>query len=241
MTISDFHGFKQLNFTFNGRNAVLVEPNCEKNGKWLLKTEYFGAFPELEIAMLSRGYSLAYLKNRSRWGTDDDQDAKRDFADYLHSEYGLAEKCICIGMSCGGFHAVNFASRYPEYVSFLYLDAPLLSMRGWTVGAGKIHQAVWQPEQLAAYGFSTACDIITYNDNPINRLKTLTDNNLPVALVYGAKDLTVDPDLNARTLEEYYKLTGTPIKVWEKPDADHHPHVDIDVNPVIEYIEANAL
>ncbi len=30
MTITDFHGFKQLNVTFNGREAILVEPNCEK-------------------------------------------------------------------------------------------------------------------------------------------------------------------------------------------------------------------
>ncbi len=236
----DFYGYKRTDFIFQGREAIFVEPSCEKNGKWMLKTEYFGAFPELEIAMLSRGYCLAYLKNRSRWGTDDDQLAKRDFAEYLHTEYGLSRRCICVGMSCGGFHAVNFASRYPAYVSLLYLDAPLLHMQGWTPGATEPPK-VWSKEQMVAYGFKSESEITAFSDNPINRLKVLTDNRLPVALVYGEADTCVDPDRNARTLLSYYKLNDTPIKAWAKPGCDHHPHVAVNLDELIEFIEKEAI
>ena len=205
----------------------------------MLKTEYFGAFPKLEIDMLGEGYHLAYLKNRSRWGTDDDQKAKRDFAEYLTANYGLARKCICVGMSCGGFHAVCFASRYPDYVSLLYLDAPLLSFYGWTEGFEGYEK--WQNEQITAYGFRSKAEIYVHNDQPIHRLKTLTENRLPVALVYGGADKVVDPKSNSEVVADFYRLENAPIKVWYKPDCDHHPHGLDDSTEIIEYIKNSAL
>ena len=94
---------------------------------------------------------------------------------------------------------------------------------------------------MIAYGFKTEAEIRVYNDQPIHRLKTLTDNNIPVALVYGGVDKIVDPKENAQTLEEYYNLKGAPIKVWCKPDCDHHPHGLEDNAELIEYIEKTAL
>ena len=62
---SEWNGFRRLDFVLDGRNAVLVLPDTTvPDNKWLLKTEYFGAFPEFEILMLKRGYGLAYVKKR---------------------------------------------------------------------------------------------------------------------------------------------------------------------------------
>ena len=239
-TKSEWNGFERIDFIFEGREALLIFPKEEnKTDKWMLKTEYFGAFPTFEIEMLKRGYHLAYLKNRSRWGTDDDQEVKRNLADFFVSEFGLRRKCVCVGMSCGGLHAVCYASRYPSYVSLLYLDAPLLSFCGWS--HENANNSQWSKEQMIAYGFKTEAEIRVYNDQPIHRLKTLTDNNIPVALVYGGADKIVDPKENAQTLEEYYNLKGAPIKVWCKPDCDHHPHGLEDNAELIEYIEKTAL
>lgn len=232
----DFCGFERIDFTFQGREAILVLPNKENEKKeWMLKTEYFGAFPKFEADMLARGYYLAYLKNNNRWGTDEDQRAKRDFAEFLHKKYGLNRKCVCVGMSCGGFHAVNFASRYPSYVSLLYLDAPLLSFYGWSEEFG--NKKSWIEEQKKAYGFTTEAEVYVYSDLPIHRLHTLTENNIPVALVYGGSDTVVDPHTNAEILKEYYELQGAPIKSWCKPECDHHPHGFEDNTELIEYIE----
>ena len=239
-TRSEWNGFERIDFVFKGREALLIFPKDDvKTDKWMLKTEYFGAFPSLEIDMLKKGYHLAYLKNRTRWGTDDDQELKRDLADFFVKEFGLRRRCVCIGMSCGGLHAVCFASRYPSYVSLLYLDAPLISFTGWS--AENRDNEVWFREQTAAYGFKTKAEIRVYNDQPIHRLKTLTDNNLPVVLVYGDADKIVDPKENAELIKEYYELKGAPIGVWRKEGCDHHPHGPVDNQEVIDFIEKNEL
>ena len=72
-----WNGFRRLNFRFENRVAVLIFPAQSRPGKpWLLKTEYFGAFPDLEIAMLERGFHVAFVKNTNRWGLREDVDCK---------------------------------------------------------------------------------------------------------------------------------------------------------------------
>ena len=238
MQTSEYHGFKRLDFEFQGREAVLVFPNEEnKTNKWMIKTEYFDAFPELEVALLGRGYHLAYLKNNNRWGTDDDATAKRDLAEYLASEYGLSRRAVCIGMSCGGWEAVAFAALYPSYVSLLYLDAPLLSFYGLC----EPYQTQWIEEHRRARGYVLPGLRFTDTTLPIYRLKTLTDNRLPVALVYGGADKVVEPKLNAEALRDFYEAEGAPIKVWCKPECDHHPHVAVNLEEVMNYIATNEL
>ena len=56
MQETTWNGFRRIDFVFEGMEAILVfpkEPNANKN--WLLKTEYFDAFPAFEIEMLQRG------------------------------------------------------------------------------------------------------------------------------------------------------------------------------------------
>ena len=238
MNHPDYHGYRRFDFTFADRDAVIVFPSEEKkNGKWMLKTEYFDAFPELELAMLDRGYHLVYLKNIHRWGGDEDQEAKRDLCEYLHREYGLSRRCVCIGMSCGGWHAVSFASRYPAYVSLLYLDAPLLSF----FGLCEPYLTDWIEEHKRAKGYTVAGERFVDNDQPLHRLKVLTDNRLPVALVWGGADQVVKPQWNAEVVLDYYQKQNAPIKTWYKPECDHHPHVAVNLEEVMDYIEANEL
>ena len=55
-TETDFYGFKQIEFQFDNKKAVLVFPNePREDKKWFFKTEYFGAFPDFQIEMLKRG------------------------------------------------------------------------------------------------------------------------------------------------------------------------------------------
>jgi hypothetical protein len=41
----------------------------------------------------------------------------------------------------------------------------------------------------------------------------------------------------AEAVKDYYELQGASIKVWYKPDCDHHPHGLEDPTPLIEFIE----
>ena len=234
-----WNGFRRLDFKFEGRDAILVFPdNANKTDRWALKTEYFNAFPATEIELVRRGYHLAYLKNLNRWGTDPDHHCKRRFADWLGENYGLRKRFVSVGMSCGGIHAVNFASRYPEYCSCLYLDAPVMNLLSTPVGVGKrnpnIPSAWHEVEQ--AYGF-TLSDIISYREHPIDRMNILTDNHIPVALICGDADDVVPFEENGMLLKQHYERMGAPLFFRLKPGCGHHPHGLEDPTPLCDFIE----
>lgn len=241
-TYSDFCGYRQLNFKFENRDAVVVLPSSEPSGKWMMKMEYFGAFPELECELISRGWHLCYIKNRDRWGTDDDSDLKVRFANFLSKEFGLEKRFCCIGMSCGGICSVNFAARHPDYVSFLYLDAPVMNLYSCPMGFGEgeaLGDGGWQ-ELVDAYGFDVPTFMV-YRQHPIDKVDILADNGLPAALVYGDSDTCVPYKENGVVLEKCYRERGIPLIVEGKKGCGHHPHGPSDVPAMADFIEKNAL
>ena len=239
--MADFCGFRQEEFTFAGRKAILVFPKEEnKTTKWLLKTEYFGAFPNAEVAFLEKGYHLAYLENRNRWGLDEDQHDKAEFAKYLRSAYGLSETCVPVGMSCGGLHGVDLAALHPEMVSVLYLDAPVINLLSCAgcLGKSMIGETVKQ-EMLDALGL-TMTEMIAYRKHPLDRIPRLIEKQIPVVLVYGDADAIVPYDENGAYLEAAYKAAGVSLLVIGKPGCDHHPHGLEDPTPIVEFVEKYA-
>ena len=242
-TYSEWFGYRRADFRFEERDALIVFPKGEKNGRWMVKMEYFGAFPNLELELLSRGWCLAYLRNINRWGTDPDSDAKDRFAAFVSEEFGLDGKFTCVGMSCGGICSVNFACRYPERVSFLYLDAPVMNLLSCPMGFGQgdrlgDNDSGWR-EIVDAYGF-TLPDLLTWREHPIDKVPRLVSEKIPAALIYGDADPVVPYSENGIVMERAYRETGLPLFVVGKPGCGHHPHGLEDPKPLADFIEANA-
>lgn len=231
-----WNGFKRIDFEFEGRAAILVFPQVpDKNKRWMIKTEYFDAFPNLEIELIKKGWHLAYIKNITRWCLDEDLDLKKRFADYLTNEFGLHKKCVPIGMSCGGLIASKFAARHPEYVQALYLDAPVMNFLSCPAGIGKAGNGMMQ-EFIDATGMNLI-DLINYRENPVDKMNILIQNNIPVIMVYGDSDNVVPYDENGQILEEYYRKNTGNIIVFGKENCGHHPHGLVDNTPIIDFIE----
>ena len=232
--------FRQIEFEFEGRYATLIfPPEGTANTRWMMKTEYFGAFPAVEINLLHRGYHLAYLKNINRIGTDIDTDAKARFAKHLHETYGLAEKCVPVGMSCGGLQAVNFAAKYPDLVSVLYLDAPVMNFLSWPFGMGDCfvdRGEAQQKEVLDALGM-TKSELICFRGHPIDKIPALIREKIPVVMVYGDSDNVVPYPENGAVLEKAYRQAGLPLSVHGKQGCGHHPHGLANPAPIIDFIE----
>ena len=71
-----WNGFDLKRENFNGRELIIVFPEKgTENGRWALKTEYFNAFPAVEIELVKKGYHLVHLKNITRWCKQEDTDA----------------------------------------------------------------------------------------------------------------------------------------------------------------------
>lgn len=233
---SDFYGFVKIEFEFEGKKALLVYPNNpRKDKKWCFKTEYFGAFPEVQIELLNRGYHIAHIQNETRWCLETDTERQANYAKFLHTEFGLYPKFATIGMSCGGMQSVYLAAKHPNLVSAIYIDAPvinLLSCPG-AVGKGNINSF----EEFEKATGMTMSDLINYRKHPFDYIPKLVENKIPVFLVAGDSDTVVPYDENGKYLEDAYKANGLDISVVIKKGCDHHPHSLEDNTPIYEFIE----
>ena len=235
--------YRMERFEFEGREAIIVYPEkCDRNRRWALKTEYFGAFQDLEEKLVENGFHLLFLKNRNRWGADDDLDAKKRFAVMLQEQYGLSGKCVMIGMSCGGLHAIKQAAKYPEMASLLYLDAPVVNLLSCPFGLGTYHtdlapsaqQEVFDALQLDMSG------IIAYREHPLDKLPMLIAQRIPAILVYGEEDTVVPFEENGAFVRDAYLTTDIPFLMQSKPNTNHHPHGPADMEQVLEFIRIHS-
>lgn len=220
-----FNGFECEIFDFEDTVGYIVFPKTAPNGKMAFKTEYWNAFPELEIELLKRGYHLVHVKNHTRLANRDDCDRKSRFIEYVSKTYDLDCRCILVGMSCGGAQAVNFASYYPRYVACLFIDAPVLNFLDWP---GRYNDAkcegIWEAEFKAAYPGVKRCDIFKLAENPINNVHRLIEEKFQVIMLYGTEDMTVNYYSNGRLLEEAYSENMDLLTIIPRKAQGHHPH-----------------
>ena len=232
--------FKGYKFEFEGRPAEVAFPEkMTDNMAWTLKTEYSYAFPAVELKLLENGVGRAFIKNAHRWGGAEDLALKARFADFLHSEFGFSKKCIPVGYSCGGIFAVKFASYYPEYVSCIHIDAPVINFLSCPVHLGHDNFNSNPEEIMNALGLTLA-QLGAYRDAPIDHLGNLIKNRIPCSLVYGDADPVVLWEENAALVIEAYKDSGVPFRSESVPGRVHHPHEPIDFDGTVGFILANC-
>ena len=238
---SFWNGYERLDFVFEGRKCILVLPkNPDPQRRWIYKTEYFTAFPTFELEMLSRGWYLAHMENITRWHVPEDTDARPRFCKFLKKEFGLHEKCFPVGMSCGGMQAIYFASRYPQYVAAMYLDAPVVNLLSCPCGVGISHN---DPTHLRLYAEfvektgKTVSDLINYRDHPYDHISNMIDHRIPVFLVCGDADITVPYPENGACLTQAYRESDVPFMEILKPGCRHHPHGLEDPSPIAAFAE----
>ncbi len=236
-----WHGFSTQIGELFGREYVVVSPKKgTENGKWALKTEYFGAFPALEIALLERGFHVAHIKTKTRWCLDEDTEAQAEFVDFVHREYGLSETCVPVGMSCGGMQGIYLAGKHPEKVSCMYLDAPVVNFLSCPFGLGKSHLVDRITEEFVQARGLSLRDMLSFRQHPQDYIPALLKHKIPIALVSGDSDSLVPFEENGKLLKDAYEKAACPIEVHIKPGADHHPHGLSDPAPLVWFIEKYA-
>ena len=169
---SDWNGYEKLDFQVAGRAALLVKPKTAAPGNpWIWRTEFFGHEPQGDLALLGRGWHVAYIKVSDMYGAPPAIELMNQFHDYLTKTYGLNPRAVLEGFSRGGLYAVNFAATHPDKTAALYLDAPVLDIRSWPGGKGaaKGDAHCWQ-QALELYGLTeeTAKD---FKGSPLDRLE----------------------------------------------------------------------
>lgn len=222
MAEKKWNGFYRKDFMFEGKEATVIYPK-KKTNNWALKTEYFDAFPELEIELVKKGYHLLFIKNSNRWGCQNDLDVKKRFLDYLIEELKLEAKGVLIGMSCGGLFGIKFAGIYPERVSVLYLDAPVVNILSM-LGMGKRKPNETLSKEIYEALSMNPSEIISYREHPLDYLGAIVKEQIPACLVCGDCDRIVDYEENGKLVVDAFSNSTSPFLHIIKQGGDHHPH-----------------
>ena len=233
-----WNGFEIKREKFMDRDLIVVIPE-KPCGGWVIKTEYFESFPDIQLRLVKEGYYLVHLKNITRWHVWEDTDARAELAKYMAEKYGVRQKCVVIGMSCGGMQGIYFGAKYPEYVSCMYLDAPVVNFLSCPAAFGKAthdHMPVEFAEFINHKGI-TKSELLSYRDHPLDHLPALAKNNIPIILVNGGADDVVVYEENGKLIEEAYKKNGSIIESYVVDGRGHHPHTLYDDDKIIDFIK----
>jgi len=236
-----WNGFRRRDFKVNGRNCLLVAPKEEAPGRpWIWRTEFFGHEPQADLALLKKGFHLAYMDVQNLYGGPEAMEHMDAFYDYLTRESVLAERVVLEGFSRGGLFAFNWAARHPYSVSCMYLDAPVCDFKSWPGGKGRGQGSVadWAC-CLKVYGLTEA-EALAYEGNPIDNLKPLAEANIPLLHVCGETDGVVPLEENTGVVQERYKALGGEIQVIAKPFCGHHPHSLQNPGRIVNFILRNT-
>jgi len=234
--LSEWSGYQRLDFTVDGRAALLVRPEQAAEGQpWIWRTEFFGHEPQADIGLLEKGFHVAYIDLQDMYGSPVSMIHMGAFHDYLTIR-GLALKPVLEGFSRGGLFAFNWAARCPDYVAGLYVDAPVCDFKSWPGGKGAGPGAAGDWEKcLKAYGMTEA-EALAYKGNPVDNLEPLAKAGIPIFAVIGDADEAVPVQENIDVIEKRYKELGGKIEVIRKPGGKHHPHSLPDPKPIVDFV-----
>ena len=239
---SEFQGFRQLQWDSNGVACRVVLPRFTAAGQpWIWRARFWGHEPQLDRALLERGWHVAYCEVGGLFGASPAVDRWDDFHSFL-TQMGLSSTPILEGMSRGGLIAYNWARKNPGKVSGIYGDNPVCDPRSWPGGAGKSEKRTAEWEQcLAAYGISEEGAQVT-TAFPVDGLAPLAKAGVPLLHVVGEADQVVPVSENSDVIEARYLELGGRIEVIRKPGLDHHPHSLPDPQPIVDFcLRANGL
>lgn len=233
----NFHGFLQTNFNYNKTLCKIVEPKYVAQGNpWVLRARFFGHEPQTDIALLERGFHIAYCDVANLFGNDEAVKRWDNFYQ-LMIENGFSNKVVLEGMSRGGLIIYNWAAENPKKVACIYADAPVLDGTSWPGGKGDGNgsPADWKRFK-EVYNISSEDVIANFKGNPIHKTNRIAKGGYPMFHVCGEADKVVPVDENTRIFEQKLKEVGGDMKVIYKPEIGHHPHSLENPLPIVDFI-----
>ncbi|MCK0144393.1 GDSL-type esterase/lipase family protein [Arenibacter sp. F26102] len=234
---SNFYGYPLTNFEFKGASCKIVRPKKVAPGApWVLRARFWGHEPQTDIALLERGFHIAYCDVANLFGGPEAMKRWDEFYK-LMTQTGLSKKVVLEGMSRGGLIIYNWADKNPEKVACVYADAPVLDGKSWPGGLGKGmgSSSDWEAFKKV-YSLKTEKDIHNFKGNPIHKIKAIAKGGYPMMHVCGAADDVVPIDENTKLFETGINAQGGTIEVIYKEGIGHHPHSLENPNPIVDFI-----
>ncbi len=128
---------------------------------------------------------------------------------------GYSAKPILLGQSRGGMMTLAWAFRNPDKVRAWVGIYPVCNLASWPLKNSKV-------QTLADFGMSEEELVAKLSEfNPVDHLKGLIDNKVPMFVVHGDTDVVVPYEVNTGLLKERYAAGGGQIRVKVIPGEGH--------------------
>lgn len=128
---------------------------------------------------------------------------------------GYSPKPILLGQSRGGMMTLAWAFRHPDKVRAWVGIYPVCNLASWPLKNSKA-------QTLADYALPEAELVSRLPEfNPIDNLKGLLENKVPMFVVHGDSDVVVPYDDNSKLLKDRYEAGGGTITVKVIPGEGH--------------------
>lgn len=127
---------------------------------------------------------------------------------------GFSPKPILIGQSRGGLMMLGWGMRHPDKVQAFVGIYPVCNLATWGMKNLPVTLADYQMNEV-----ELRARLLEFN--PVDNLKGLAENNVPMFIVQGDVDKAVPHDENALLLRERYVAAGGPITLRLIPGEGH--------------------
>jgi len=233
----NFYGFNLTDFKFNDWNCKIVEPRKVAQGNpWVIRARFWGHEPQTDIALLERGFHIAYCDVANLYGG---KEAIKRWDKFYHfmEKQGLSKKVVLEGMNRGGLIIYNWAAKNKKKVTCIYADAPVLDGKSWPggFGKGKGYPNDWE-EFKKVYRLKTEKKVASFKGDPIHKTKKIVKGKFPMMHICGEADHVVPIDENTRLFENEINKVGGNITVIYKKGVGHHPHSLKNPIPIVNFI-----
>ena len=216
-------------FRVADRSCIVIHPTGEKNGRWIVRPAFLGAFPSVDERLLELGFTVAYCDVTHEYANPK---AKAEFEQFYHEarqRYQLAEKFIIEGFSRGGFFALSYAIDHPEQIEKIYVDAPVCDLESWpSKREEKLYKDAVKRWTEGGGDFSVG------HDYPIRHFAKLIEKRIPIIVCYGGSDEIVPYEENFGRIASEHKRH---IRIIAKPECSHHPHSLDDPRKIVRFLK----
>lgn len=237
-TKSVYHGFGRYDFEVDGRKCLVVVPKQIAEGRpWIWRAEFFDHHPEIDLALVEKGFHLAFMDVGNTFGCPSAMRHFDAFYKVLTEQHGLSRKPVLEGLSRGGLYVYNWGTAHPDQVSVILGDNPVCDFKSWpgSKGKGPGSPSDWA-KLIKDYEFKSEAEALAYDKNPIDNLAPLAKAKVPLLHLCGDADEVVPYPENTVILAERYKKLGGEIQVIVKPGLKHHPHGLENPEPAVKFI-----
>ncbi|MGI9470344.1 MAG: alpha/beta hydrolase family protein [Rubripirellula sp.] len=230
-----WHGFSRYHFRIADRDAYLVTPAEALPGRpWIWRARFPGYHDEMDVALVGQGFHLAYLDVANQFGAPAVIEDAKAFYDELIRDHELSSKPVMEGVSRGGLFVYNWATRYPNLVSGIYCDTPVLDFGSWPAGRGDgVGSAAAWKACLQAYGM-TESEANAYKQQPVHKAAAIAEAKIPLLHIVSENDDVVPPKENTYRMRDAIRAHGHDLTVisvpegTEKSNGHHFDHPEPD-------------